>query len=395
MNGHATRSLGLLALAWACMLSRAEAQAPAAPPAPPSPWHVGAVLGDDAWLSGRVGQHGFALLDARRDGVAGGRLRLLYNTDTLQAGLEGMRLADGKLELSVVARGEALLAGLLFDYYRRGDRDTSRAFYASYVQLLPSIKWHPADRHSLELTVGLRQWFFGDGPHTDPTFTLPRDTFVFEPRLAYTYWRIRAASTEWEPHRLRPRITGIAFGVNLGLDRRRHHGAWGADIGGQLDPRNRPGAVTLTARQWLYAGTNLGSFARLQFEEHASYGAGEDDLTRNRVGGMNPYVIPVAGLPWAALLSERLVSARVALHVKPARRSPHELGVGIDGAVVNDAYRTGSLRRYDPAGGAYVFGDFRTHGFELHGRFGYGFPAAWITPRPSLSAMFTVGYRIR
>lgn len=361
----------------------------------PPPWQVGAVIGDDAWLSGRIGQHGFALLDARRDGVARGRLHFLYNTDTLQAGLENIRLADGKLEVSVVARGEALLAGLLFDYYQRGDRNTGRAFHASYVQFLPSIKWHVADRHSLELVAGVRQWFFGRASSTEAGFTLPPDTFVFEPRLNYTYWRIRAASREWEPHRLHPRIEGVALGVGLGLDRRTNRRAWGADVGGQLDPRNRPGDVTLTARQWLYAGAALSPLTRLQFEQHASYGTGEDDLTRNRLGGMNPYVVPIAGLPWAVALSERLASVRMTLHVKPRQWSPHELGLGVDGAVFSDARRTGALNHYSGAGGAYAFGDFRTGRFEIHGRVGYGFPTPWLSTRPNVGAMFSVGCRIR
>lgn len=370
----------------------AEAQAPA--PAP-SPWHVGLAFGDEGFVSSGIDQHGFALLDARRDGVANGRLRLLYNTDTLQVGLEGMRLRGGKLELSLVARGEALMAGLLFDAYTRGERTPDRSFYASYVQLLPSIKWHPRDRHSLELTLGARRWFFGSMPRTATDFTLPPEAYVFEPRLAYTYWRIRAAGSEWEPHRLHPRITGVATGVQLGLDVRSDTRAWGANVGGQLDPRNRPGAAIFTARQWLYAGARLSNRARLQFEEHASYGVGEDDLTRNRLGGMNPYVVPLSGLPWAAVLTERLVAAQASLHLRPAARAPHELGLAIDGAAFADPYRVGALSRYGAAGGTSVFGDFRFGRVELHGRFGYAVPTAWLNSRPNLSALVSMGVRLR
>lgn len=372
-----------------------ETVAPPPAPPPPSPWHVALALGDDAWVSGRVGQHGFALLDARRTGVANGQLHLLYNTDTVQVGLEGIRLAGGKLEASIVGRGEALLAGLLFDYYRRGTRDTSRSFFASYAQLLPSLKWHVAPRHSLELVTGVRAWFFRRNASTDAGFTLPADTFVFEPRLNYTYWAIRAPGAEWEAHRIFPRIEGVAVGVSLGLDRRTARRAWGADVGGgQLDPRNAPGDVILTARQWLYAGVRLAPAVRLQFEEHASYGRGEDDITRNRLGGMNPYVVPIAGLPWAVALSERLASARATMHVRVGR-TRHELGVGADGAVFADPYRTGDLRRYGGAGGAFAFGDFRTTRWQFHGRFGYGFPVPWIDPRPNVSLLVTAGVRVR
>lgn len=369
--------------------------AAAEPPPPPSLWRVGVAFGAEGWLSGELGQHGFGLVDVRRERTARGTLRFLYNTDTLQLGLENIRLLDGTLELSVVARGEALLAGLLFDYYERGERIASRSFYASYVQLLPALKWHAADRHSLELVMGVRQWFFGRGPSTASDFTLPPDTFVFEPRLSYTYWRIRSPGSEWEPHRLHPRITGVAFGVQLGLDRRHDRRAWGASIAGELDPRNAPDDVILMARQWLYAGVPLSPIARLQFEEHASYGAGEDDLTRNRLGGMNPYVVPVSGLPWAAVLSERLVSLRAGLHLRPRRTSPHELGLGVDAAAFSDARRSGDLDAYSGAGGAFAFGDFRLHRWQLHGRFGYAFPTRWLLTGPNVSLLLTAGVRIR
>ena len=51
--------------------------------------------------------------------------------------------------------------------------------------------------------------------------------------------------------------------------------------------------------------------------------AGDLALTRNRVGGMNPYVIGIPGLPWAALLSERLVIGQLSAHIRACESSPH------------------------------------------------------------------------
>ena len=238
-------------------------------------FRLATAVGVEGWYSDTPGGNGFVLFDAQRDGVARGRLHLLFNTDTLQAGLEGMRFANGRLELTVIARGEAREAGLLFSYNQGGSRVADRGFWASYAQLLPSLKWLPANHHSVELVLGARQWFFNTKGNTDAAFVLPPNTFVFEPRLRYTYWGIHADSREWEAHRFYPRITGIAFGVELGLDRRTNRRAWGANEGsGNLDPRNRPGDVTLTARQWLYAGTQLSSAPAVRGARELRHGRG-------------------------------------------------------------------------------------------------------------------------
>lgn len=359
-------------------------------------WRVAAAGGFEFWHAPTFGGNGWALVDAQRTGLAaGGRLHLLYNTDTVVVGFEGMRFANGKIELSIVGKGEALLSGLLFAYRQQGERNSGRSFYGSYAQLMPSMKWHFAPRHSLELVTGVRQWFFGRMSSTDDTFVLPPNTFVFEPRLGYTYWDVKAGSEEWEAHRFYPRITGITVGVQLGLDVRSDRRAWGYDTGGgQTDPRNRPGMPVMMARQWMYAGVALGQWGRLQLEEHASWGHGEDDLTRNRAGGMNPYVIPLAGLPWATFLSERLVAGQASLHVKLGA-SAHEAGVAVNGGAFNDPYRTGQLMSFGGAGGAEAFVDLRFGGWQLYGRFGMAFPSPWQLAQPLYSGVVTAGVRLR
>ncbi len=49
-----------------------------------------------------------------------------------------------------------------------------------------------------------------------------------------------------------------------------------------------------------------------------SLGQNEDDLTRMRVGGMNPYVIPVHGLPWTSHVLGNFVSGHGKLMQKNA-----------------------------------------------------------------------------
>jgi hypothetical protein len=369
--------------------------APEAAPAPRSLWRAALALGAEVWIAPTSGTNGFLLLDAKRRDVSGGTLHLLYNTDTILVGLEDIRLADGKLALSIVARGEALMAGLNFAYYQRGDRLSSNGFFASYAELRPSLKWHVAARHSLELGLGARKWFFGRQGGTDDALVLPPEAFVFEPRVTYNYWAVSAASAEWDAHRFYPRITGLTFGVTLGLDVRSDTRAWGANVGGALDPRNDPGAVIFTSRQWLYAGVKLGGRARLQVEEHASYGHGEDDLTRNRAGGMTPYVTPIAGLPWAALLSERLIAAQLSLHLALDADGAHEIGLAVSGGAFNDVRRTGNLDAFGAAVGLMAFADLRFGAWQLHARFGYALPTSFQIDPPHLSGLATVGVRLR
>jgi hypothetical protein len=140
------------------------------------------------------------------------------------------------------------------------------------------------------------------------------------------------------------------------------------------------------------AGVALGSALRLQVEQYGSWGAGEDDLTRNRVGGMNPYIVPLHGLPWAVLLSERLFSGQVSLHV-PAFTN-HEFGVAVSGGAFNDVQRTGALDSFGGAGGAGAFADMRWGDFQLHARFGCAFPVDWLPEPPYLSALLTAGARV-
>ena len=108
-------------------------------------------------------------------------LRLYYNTDTIGVGLD--RLSFGKnFDFSIALRGEVIFAGLLRYYYVGAVRQSQFGINASYVVLLPKVQWHFADNHTFELLTNVRRWFFGSDD-TDPTYLLPADSWVFEPRL--------------------------------------------------------------------------------------------------------------------------------------------------------------------------------------------------------------------
>lgn len=363
-----------------------------APEAAAQGWRFGAAFAADAWLSPEADGQAIALFDARNRGlVAGGDLHLLYNTDTLQVSVEDVPLGATGLRFGAAVRGEALIAGVLINHFVRGRDEPARGFFASYVLATASLKWLAAEHHAVEVAATGRRWFFG--PDDDPVAvqgTLPGVGWVFEPRLRYTFWRLSAGAREWGAEVLFPRVTGVAAGVELGLDLRDDTAAWG-QAAGSGRRRNEPGAVTLTARQWLRAGVQLTPRVRVQVEEFASWGEGEDDLTRVRAGGMNPYVVAIPGLPWPALLCERLVAGQLSVHVRPSLARGHELGVAVAGGAFNDVRRAGALADFDGAGGAALFGDLRFGRWQVYARAGYAFPVAWLDGGPHVSAFAGVG----
>ena len=182
------------------------------------------------------------------------------------------------------------------------------------------------------------------------------------------------------------------MGVELGADVRDTAQPWGA-LSGVDDGRNHPGRVILMARQWLRAGALVSPRVRLQLEESASWGEGEDDLTRPRSGGMNPYVVAIPGLAWPSLLSERLIAAQASVHVRPSLRWPHELGVAVAGGAFNDVRRVGALDSFGGAGGLAAFADLRFGRWQAYVRAGWAFPVAWL-PGTHLSVLAGLGVRL-
>ena len=284
--------------------------------------------------------HGIFLVRYELEGALprNGRLVVDYNSDTLRLGLNHFQF--GRVELGAVAGGEALIAGLLTDYWRDGKNDSKRSFFASWVSAGTYVKIDIAPSY-LELSVSARRWFFNRGT-ASAALTLPPEAWVGEWRLRYTLWQLAPDPSLWEAQRPFPRVRGVAFGVELGPDERSAARPWGARDASFSPPdlRNSPKALVLSARQWLRAGARLSARVRIQFEELAVWMSGADDLDRVRLGGSNPYSVPLVGTPWPEYLASKLAAAQLTLHIMVWREL--ELGPLVDAAVVDDVARTGN-----------------------------------------------------
>jgi len=354
------------------------------------PWRGAAAFGHDQVLTPGTPGNGWVLVDLRRPHtVRGGDLHLQWNTDTLHAALEGVRLG-ARVELSAGLRGQALIAGVLTNYVVDGRTDPARGFFASYGYAFAAVKWLPGGGHVVEGLLGLRRWAFTRRESTRADLVLPPDAWVFEPRVRYTWWAITSGAREWGAEVFYPRWQGFAASVEAGLDLRSDASAWGGTAG-QDDPRNRPAAAIVMLRQSIRAGRTVSPRVRLQVEQHAAWGRGEDDLTRVRAGGLNPYVVAIPGVPWAALLSERLVAAQASVHLRPSPGRAHEVGVALAGGAFNDVRRAGSLDAYGGALGVMAFADLRFGRWQGYARAGYGLPLGAFAGATRVSVMLGLG----
>ncbi len=365
--------------------------------AQPDTWHAAALGGGELnfvpGLDQQLTGHGWASFDSVGEGiVGGGNLRLFYNTTKLHVGIERLSFADDKLAFFAFVEGEAVISQLLNDYFQQGLRISEYGFKASYVLVSTKLQWYPGKNQTLEVILGARRWWFAQRSSTSADYQLPPNTWVFEPRIGYNYWNIDVPATEWEAHRIFPRITGVAVGIDGGLDVRSDVQRWGLD-----DGRNDPGKVMYSVSQWLRAGWQLGPFVRLQLDEWGNYGWAQDDITRRRMGGVSPYVIPVPGLPWPGLISERLLAGQLGLHLKVKESSQHELGLLVGGGAFNDVYRVGALSTYGGAGGLALLGDLRfgpAGRYQVNIRVSWGFPVSWLLDPPYFSGLVAFGARI-
>ena len=349
-------------------------------------WHGSAAGGGDFAFVPELTGFGFVLFDATgEDKVGKGDVRLHYNTDTIHLAIERVPMGEN-FEFSVALRGEIVMAGLLHRYYQQGLRRPELGFRASYVVLMPKIQWHFADRHTLEVLTDVRYWMFGD-KDTDPAYLLPASTWVFEPRLGYIYWNIDSPSGEYRASKLFPRIEGIAVGASVGVDVRSDARSWGF-VG---DGRNDPTQAIWTLNQWLRGGWKTGERFRLELQETFNWGWHQDDLTRMRVGGMNPYVLVIPGLPWSANISERLAIAQLSGHIRPKKNKPQGLGLLVSGGAINDPRRQGLLDSFGGVGGLALFTDLRWGRWQVYARLGWAFPSQWLLDNPHFSGFVGLG----
>jgi hypothetical protein len=356
--------------------------------------HRVALLGaGEGWVFPEAGGHGIGIVGYDLLGLPmGSRFSAELNTDTLRLRYDQLRFWHGRLEFGVQATAQAMFAGQLTDYFRRGELDKGRSLFASYGMFSAFLKANlPAHNH-FQIYLGVRKWVFHRTDDTDPAYVLPKDSWVFEPRLQYTAWWIKPDPSLRDRNRLFNRIRGFAAGLEVGLDFRTEAAPWGARDDTAFDPvdhRNTPNDTILRLRQWLRAGWQLHDRVRTQIYQTAAFGSGEDDLTRVRVGGLNPYVVPLAGAPWASFLGDKLVSASWSWHFRLWRAL--EAGLNLDGVAVQDMERQGG----DSLGwavGLGLFLDFQIEAFQFDLRGGWCPTMQWQSDAGQFSMFASFGW---
>ena len=359
-----------------------------------------AMLAVDSWFLPEGGGRGAAVLAWQRDDFwKTGDLEIRFNTDTLQATVRNVRLND-RVKVGGRLKGQALFGGLLQDYYREGLVDRERIFWASYINAAPHVEIQDAPNY-IQLELGVRRWFFSPmDPNTSPSLTLPPDLWAFEARLRYTLWHAEHDPSFTDPHRTSWRFKGWAMGLELATDIRSDTSGWGALDEQAFDPvdrRNITNSQPTWIRAWARGGRDTWSGGRVQGMAFLSIGQNEDDLTRVRVGGMNPYVVPVHGLPWTSHVLGNFAS----LHGKVMQRilSDSEIGLAVDVVGLSDeaATRTTTTRSLELEQallGLGAVGDFRFGDWQVDARVGVAPGSTALASPLHVSAWLAVGKRL-
>ncbi len=330
----------------------------------------------EVWTTPEFGGQGIGILGVQFSGLPrGSSLRVLLNTETLQIDYGNLRF--NFFEIGFRLKGELFYAGLLPNYFLEGTKIPEYGFNASYLEGETHFVFRFSDIANLALSLQGKQWFFGTNSATAVSFRLPENKFVFTPRLIFTYWALEGDPSVLMPHYYYPRIKGAGFSVYAGTDILSNAEQWGPvnGSGDFINGRNDPEQVSFFVRQWLRWGVPLGSRIRLQITEQAGYGYGQDDLGRRRIGGMNPYVVPVHGLPWAAVLSETYAAGEISFHLRLFGKTEFILIADVAG--IQDLERTGT-GTWGAVIGTAAGLDMRFGKWFVNARFGYSFvPAYW------------------
>ncbi|MFB6262554.1 MAG: hypothetical protein ABEL76_02840 [Bradymonadaceae bacterium] len=350
------------------------------------------LTGGEVWAGEETGGHGVALVHWRwQPSQTPLRFDAQYNTDTVRLRLAGPTDTLHS-EFYGALKAQYPFARMLPDYYRRGERVGARGFRAGYAAATAGWKggWRP---HWIDVSLTGRRWLFEPTEATASDLRLPPDTWSARLRASYALWMVLDDTSQWQPHQPFDRVEGFAAGLDLAVDLRADTRSWG-DRGAAngVDPRvNRPSNPALIARQWGAVGIPLAAWGRLQLYERAAWHRGGDDLTRDRLGGLNPYVAPVAGLPWAALVSGRYATGRAELRLEMPL--DHEFGIFTDTAAVADPRRSGARSELGLAAGAGLLADLRWGAWKVDLRLGTALPRRWLDARPLLNGWLSVGRR--
>jgi hypothetical protein len=107
------------------------------------------------------------------------------------------------------------------------------------------------------------------------------------------------------------------------------------------------------------------------------------------MGGLNPYVVPIAGLPWAALLTGRFVAVEGSVHVRIRREL--EIGALFDGALVRDAHRRGDSDD-DWIQGVALFVDWPVGPLQIDVRAGWSPSFMAVSSEGNFALFMALGY---
>lgn len=234
--------------------------------------------------------HGVVDLGARK-----GPLSIQLLTDTLDVRY-APESAAGKWWLG--ARGEALVAGIMLAPWSDGAPDPARGRYASYSGVDAGWARYLPRSLYVGLAASARLYIYGATSETrialpGPTTLLTAETFIgrYTPEL---------------------HVSARA----------------GADLyGGTLSPHV---AAELIYRPQMALAPRL--------ELRVGWARDQAEVARTRVGGENPYVVPLAGAGWGEWWAERYAASRIGFSW---RGSFLELGAVVDAAALDQGIVTG------------------------------------------------------
>lgn len=270
-------------------------------------------------------------------------------------------------------------------------------YYAGYMSPRFGVGVRPGDGHTVRLGVAYRKWYF-DSIDSGTRLGAPpyiESVDVFETRLSYTWWGVRNDPSLAGPAHPTPRVLGLTFTVELGLDARAdvdqrttyrtsdHFSIDGGNVVAFEGPRTVRPTTVETIRQELHWGQSIGGPVRFQLGQWAGWGNDEDALTYARIGGSwSQYFVPLVGQPWGAQLASRYVAAEPAVVVGVGR--DHELAAFADVAHVDDLLRS-TLESPDEAGTLWGVGlraDLRFDAIQVDLRVGHSpAPDDWRTEK--------------
>ena len=236
-------------------------------------WAVGAQL-DPA-------SHGIVDLGYRTKSLS-----IQWLTDTLDLRYK-KRVERGPWEVGL--RGALFGAELLFSPWEAGRPAPEKALRASYLGVDLSRAWWFRDGFYASTSMELRYYDFGQWQ--DATRIIPEDRGRLRAAFKLGVWRSE----------LRAHVLG---GVNLDGD---YRGWW---TEGRLSFPQGKGFGVIN-------------------QTHLGWSEGLSRLSKFRLGGLNPYVLPFSGLGWAQFWVERYALQRVGLGFK-SQDEAYELGVGTD-----------------------------------------------------------------